>query len=210
MEPKLKILLLEDNRSDADLILYELKKSGLIFTSLVVQNEEAYENALNDFSPDIVLSDYSLPSFNGTSAFNCKQDKCPDIPFIIVSGVIGEENAVEMIKNGIDDYALKDKLLSLPHKIKRALKDAEEKKEKRRSEEKLKVQYKKLMEIAILQSHQVRAPIANILGLVSLIKVDGVRDPDNYEIIEKLKASTLMFDDVIRKIVSNTNEISKI
>jgi DNA-binding NtrC family response regulator len=210
MESKMKILILEDNKSDAEFVQYELEKSGMIFTPLIVQTAETYENALDNFRPNIILSDYSLPSFDGISAFQMKQKKCPDIPFIIVSGVIGEENAVQMIKNGVDDYALKDKLFSLPHKITRALKDAEERKNRKIGDEKLRIQYEKIMEIAIMQSHQVRAPIANILGLVSLIKIEKISDPDNVEILEKLKTSTLMFDNVIRKIVQKTNEISKI
>ena len=136
----LKILILEDNQSDADLLQRELKKSGLIYTSQIVQTRVEFENGLENFKPDLILADYSLPSFDGSAAFIIKQNTYPDIPFIIVSGVIGEENAVELIKNGITDYALKDKLFVLLPKIKRALKEAKEKKEKRITDEQLALQ----------------------------------------------------------------------
>jgi PAS domain S-box-containing protein len=129
MEKILKILILEDNKSDVGLLLRELNKSRLVFTSKIVETREAFENTLDTFKPDIILSDYHLPSFDGAAAHRIKEKKYPEIPFIIVSGTIGEENAVELIKNGVTDYALKDKLFTLPLKIERALKEAEEKKE---------------------------------------------------------------------------------
>ncbi|MBC7865096.1 MAG: PAS domain S-box protein, partial [Bacteroidia bacterium] len=137
MKHDLKILILEDEQNDADLLLRELKKSGLTFSAEFVETKEAFERALQDFGPDLILSDYSLPSFDGLTALQIKQNKYPDIPFIIVSGIIGEEKAVALIKAGVTDYVLKDKLFSLPQKITRALKEAEEKKEKRITDEKL-------------------------------------------------------------------------
>jgi two-component system sensor histidine kinase/response regulator len=144
MKPNLKILILEDNYSDADLIHRELEKSGFSFTSVIVQTREEYENALQNFNPDIILSDYSLPAFDAVAAFQITQNKFPHIPFIIVSGVIGEENAVELIKNGVTDYTLKDKLFTLSPKINRALKDTEERKEREIISEELKTQKEEL------------------------------------------------------------------
>ncbi|MBC7653813.1 MAG: PAS domain S-box protein [Oligoflexus sp.] len=140
MKADFKILILEDNQHDANLLTRELKKAGLCFTFEIVQTRAKFEYALQHFNPDLILSDYSLPSFDAATAFKIKQNKFPHIPFIIVSGIIGEENAVELIKNGVTDYASKDKLFSLILKIKRALKDAEERKEKEIIAEKLKEQ----------------------------------------------------------------------
>src|SRR4029077_3575251 len=109
MAEKIKILIVEDNKRDADLLQRHLTKSELNFVSEVVQTKEGFESALDKLIPDIIISDYSLPSFDGVSAFHIKQQKHPDIPFIILSGTIGEENAVELIKFGINDYALKTK-----------------------------------------------------------------------------------------------------
>jgi two-component system CheB/CheR fusion protein len=145
MMEETKILILEDNKSDADLLLRELKKSGLAFTAEVVQTRAAFENALQHFRPNIIISDYSLPSFDAVTAFRIKEADYPLIPFIIVSGIIGEENAVELIKEGVTDYAPKGRLFTLPVKIARALKDAEEKKEKIIIDKKLKIQTAELI-----------------------------------------------------------------
>jgi two-component system CheB/CheR fusion protein len=133
-----KVLILEDNNHDADLLCRELKKSGLSFVSKIVQNRSEYESALEDFCPDIILSDYSLPAFDAVTAFHIKQNLFPLIPFIIVSGIIGEENAVALINSGVTDYASKDNLFTLPAKIQRALKDTEIRREKLIADEKVK------------------------------------------------------------------------
>ncbi|WP_316841246.1 ATP-binding protein [Pedobacter gandavensis] len=138
MATNLRILIVEDNESDADLLQRELKKSDLIFVTEVVQTRTTFEQALHRFSPDLILSDYSLPSFDAESAFHIKQEHYPDIPFIIVSGIIGEENAVKLIKAGVTDYVSKNKLFTLSTKINRALNDTQIRKEKLLADEKLK------------------------------------------------------------------------
>src|SRR5436190_23665075 len=100
MDRKIKILILEHDPSDIDLLKYELKRSFPLHTAHVVQSEKDFVTALLDFEPDIILSDYSLPQFDGVTAFQIKQKIAPGVPFILVSGTIGEENAVELIKNG--------------------------------------------------------------------------------------------------------------
>jgi DNA-binding NtrC family response regulator len=210
MSGNLKILILEDNQSDADLVRRELKKKGFNFISEIVETRESFEHALENFHPDIILSDYSLSAFDGVTAFNITQNKSPDIPFIIVSGTIGEERSIELIKNGITDYALKDKLFSLTPKISRALKDAEEKKKKVHAEEELKAQYEKLLKIAFLQSHQVRVPIANILGLFNLFEFDDPTDPINGKVLHMLKLVAESLDKIVQEIMLNTTEINDI
>lgn len=140
MTPNLKILILEDNKTDADLLLRELKKSGLNFIAEIVQSRLEFEHALHNFNPDLILSDYSLPSFDAVTAFRIKKDKHPHIPFIIVSGIIGEENAVELIKDGVTDYVSKQKLFTLSTKISRALNDTKIRQEKISIAEKLRLQ----------------------------------------------------------------------
>ena len=142
---ELKILMLEDNAMDADLIYRQLNKSGMNFNREVVQNRDAFINALDNYVPDIILADYSLPAFDAASAFKIKQAKMPLIPFIIVSGTIGEENAVELIKNGVTDYALKSNLVGLSQKIIRALKDVVDSEEKKSMVEQLKNQTRELL-----------------------------------------------------------------
>jgi PAS domain S-box-containing protein len=137
MSSKIKILIVEHNLNDIELIRYELKKGGIDFVSEIVQNEMGYRNALKNFIPDIILSDYALPSFDGRAAFEIREQITPGTPFIFVSGSIGEENSIEFIKNGVTDYVLKDKLFTLTVKVKRALSDAKEKQQKNNTEQEL-------------------------------------------------------------------------
>jgi len=136
----IKILILEDNAADADLLVRHLTKSGLSFVSKIVESRKSFEDALENFLPDIILSDYSLPSFDAVSAFKIIKDKNFNIPFIIISGTIGEENAVMLIKEGVTDYVSKNNFSSLLQKISRALKEAEELIEKEDLLQKLKIQ----------------------------------------------------------------------
>jgi len=136
----IKILILEDNAADADLLVRHLTKSGLSFVSKIVESRKSFEDSLDSFLPDIILSDFSLPSFNAVSAFKIIKDKDLNIPFIIISGTIGEENAVMLIKEGVTDYVSKNNFSSLLQKISRALKEAEELLEKEDLLQKLKIQ----------------------------------------------------------------------
>jgi len=210
MTERFKVLIVEDDPFDADLLLRELKKNEFIFTSEIVQTRESFETALENFLPDIILSDYSLPRFDGITAFNIKQVRAPDTPFIIVSGTIGEERSIELIKSGVTDYALKDNLFSLYPKIDRALKDAEKTKEKKIIDDELKAQYEKLLKIAFMQSHQVRVPIANILGLFNLFEFDDPCDPINGKVLNMLKLVAESLDKTIHEILQNTAEIRRI
>ncbi|WP_143959878.1 PAS domain S-box protein [Litoribacter populi] len=134
----MKILLLEHDIHDVGLLEYELKKEGPKFEMKVVENKHDYVEALKGYQPDVILADYALPTFDGLSAFKEKKNHAPDIPFIVVSGVIGEEKAVDLIKNGVTDYVLKESMYQLMPKIMRALQEAEDKKEKKIALAKLK------------------------------------------------------------------------
>jgi len=137
MNETVKILILEHDTNDIELLQYELKKNNLNYTSEVVENRDDFEHALLYFKPDLILSDYSLPTFNAVAAFQIRQRLLPDVPFIIVSGTIGEENAVELIRSGVTDYVLKDKLFTINPKIHRAIKESQEHQEKIAAEKKL-------------------------------------------------------------------------
>lgn len=134
---ELKILILEHDPNDIELIQYELKKSSMVHMSKFVQTEREFRDALLNMQPDVVLSDFNLPSFNGINAFNVKQSLLPEVPFIIVSGTIGEQRAVDLIKMGITDYVLKENLYQIPIKISRALHEVEERKNKKTVERQL-------------------------------------------------------------------------
>lgn len=131
MDKNLKILLLEDNPGDVGLLQRELKRSGMLFTLYVADSKESFVDTLNMFHPDIILSDHSLPSFNSKEAFEIAKSKNPDIPFILVTGTVSEEFAVECMKAGVDDYIIKDSLTRLPSAIKAVFSTREVKREKK-------------------------------------------------------------------------------
>ena len=125
MDTRLRILILEDSPEDLDLVERELKRGGIDFTSTVVKKKEEYERALEEFHPDIILSDHSLPQFNSIEAMQIwksyQKERNVVIPFILITGSVSEEFAVQSIKAGADDYILKDRLKRLPTSIKSAL-----------------------------------------------------------------------------------------
>lgn len=139
MERKeLRIVILEDVTTDAELIKDELREAGTAFTSRCVQDKASYLKALDEFSPEIILSDFSLPSFDGLSALKHAVKRCPDVPFIFVSGALGEETAIELLKQGATDYVLKSRLSRLGPAVSRALEEVKERKERKIAEEELK------------------------------------------------------------------------
>jgi DNA-binding NarL/FixJ family response regulator len=124
MTGQLKVLLVEDVAFDAELTLNELKRARLSFEARRVDTEGDYRQALQDFSPGVILSDFTMPAFDGLTALSIAHELRPDIPFIFVSGTIGEEHAIRALKNGATDYVLKGNLLRLPPAIERAVADA--------------------------------------------------------------------------------------
>jgi len=117
MKASLNILMLEDSRSDAELIqrLILKQKPGCRFRLAI--DEDTYRQALDEFHPDIILSDHSLPAFNSVNALLIARQKFPGIPFIMVTGTVSEEFAADIMKSGADDYILKDRPARLPDAI---------------------------------------------------------------------------------------------
>ncbi len=117
MKTKLKILHLEDTPADAELVERELKKGNIQFETLVVGTKTAFEKALQEFVPDIIIADHSLPSFNSLDAIRIMKQKGIKIPIILVTATVSDEYAVEVMKAGADDYILKDRLHRLPQAV---------------------------------------------------------------------------------------------
>ncbi len=130
----LHILMLEDVATDAELVRRELEREGFSFEARRVTTEADFAEALDAFSPDIILVDYSLPTFDGMSALELAQAERPHVPVVFVSGAIGEERAIETLKQGATDYVLKDKLSRLGPAVRRALREAEERRARREAE----------------------------------------------------------------------------
>ncbi|MFM2048523.1 MAG: hypothetical protein RI955_1071 [Bacteroidota bacterium] len=162
MTTPIKILIVEHSVYDIDLIRHELRKNEIVHVSRIVQTKEDFESTLFEFEPDIILSDYSLPNYSGLEAFYFKQENTPDIPFIFISGTIGEENIIDLIKKGVTDYVLKDKLYSLQSRFTRALKEAKEHSEKIKVEQKL-----------VKSEQHFRALIENGTDVIGLTDVFG-------------------------------------
>ena len=123
--PSKRILILEDEAWDAELAQRLLAGAGLNLEALVVDTKAAFIEQLAAFRPNIILSDYHLPGFSGEDALKIAQEHYPDIPFVFWSGVLGDEAAVALIKQGATDYVLKDRPARLPTVILRALAEAE-------------------------------------------------------------------------------------
>ena len=136
MSTSLNLLLLEDSPADAELMIEVLRESGFDPTFRRVESKDAYLREL-DQPPDFILSDYSMPQFTARDALQLMKERGLDLPFIIVSGCIGEEMAVECMKAGAADYLLKDRLGRLGHAVTQALERKQLIEEKRQAEQKL-------------------------------------------------------------------------
>ena len=117
----LRVLILEDNPADAELLAYELQDAGFVFTSRHVDNKKSFIKAIKELCPDIILSDYELPTINGGEALQIRKDLCPDVPFILVTGAVGEERAIEILTGGATDYVLKRNVSRIIPAVKRSL-----------------------------------------------------------------------------------------
>lgn len=134
MSRELQVLMLEDEPSDADFAVRELRKGGIAFNARCVDTRDGFVAALQELRPDIILADYKLPGFDGLSALHIARESVPDVPFVFVSGAMGEEFAIETLHQGAADYVLKDHLSKLVPAVNRALLGAEESRRRREAE----------------------------------------------------------------------------
>ncbi len=217
MEKSLRILILEDSPSDADLMELELTDASIEFSSRVVDTKKDYLKEIEEFKPNLILSDYNLPEFDGLSALKIKKEIIPDVPFIMVSGAIGEEFAVETLKNGATDYVLKDNISKLVPAVRRALEEAEEYSKRKKAEQKLK-EYQNSLEkqvekrtaelaksnaelehFAHVASHDLREPLRMITSFLQLLerRYSDKLDQDAKEFIGFAVDGAKRLDDMI-------------
>ncbi|HMQ52141.1 MAG TPA: PAS domain S-box protein [Anaerolineae bacterium] len=137
MAQVIQILHLEDDPVDAELIQAKIEAAGLTCQIICVKTRDEFEAALRQGGYDLILADYRLPMYDGTSALRLAQELCPDVPFIFVSGTMGEQAAIEGLTEGATDYVLKQRLSRLASAISRALHEAESRRERRRVEAEL-------------------------------------------------------------------------
>ena len=183
----LKVLFLEDSLHDMELLCEMLTNAGYILDIIHVDNENEYIKNLNNHQFDIILSDFSLVGFDAFGALEISKHICPDTPFICVSGSIGEETAIELLKLGAVDYVFKDRPERLPYAIKRALDEA-----------KIKIEHQKAAE----ELRESEEKFRNIFQLHSAINL--LIDPNDGRIIDANKAASDFYEWPIEELKSMT------
>jgi two-component system, cell cycle sensor histidine kinase and response regulator CckA len=134
MKSPLHVLYLEDNQNDADLVLSTLRADGIACEADRVETRTGFTTAIKRGGFDIIFSDFALPAFDGMSALEIVRQQCPNVPFILISGTLGEELAIESLKNGATDYVLKQRLSCLTLAVRRAMRDVEARAERKQLE----------------------------------------------------------------------------
>jgi PAS domain S-box-containing protein len=161
MAEPIRILILEDNPSDAELVQFELQEAGLTFNSHVVKTEKDFVRELQNYCPDLILSDYDLPKYNGALALAEASRRCPETPFILVTGAVGEDRAIEILTQGAKDYVLKNRLNQrLVPAVRRALAEAEEHRARKQAEEALLIAHRALEEEVKIRTAELYEEIA--------------------------------------------------
>ncbi len=188
MTTPLRVLIVEDSENDAELLLLTLRRGGYAPAYERVETPEGLEDALTRQSWDLIISDYAMPRFNGVQALKLTKAKGIDIPFILVSGSIGEDIAVAAMKAGAHDYLMKDDLARLLPAIERELREAVMRQEGRQAEETIhrlayidtvtglpnRVRFHELVQEAVLAAQREQRPIALLL-----MGLDSFKDVNN-------------------------------
>ncbi|MDG5767924.1 PAS domain S-box protein [Balneolales bacterium ANBcel1] len=191
----LKVLILEDSFPDYELISEQLIGAGYVLDAAHAQNEREFTSYLSENTFDVILSDFSLPAFDAFAALRISSKLCPDVPFICISGSIGEETAIDLLKQGAVDYVLKDRPDRLPFSVKRALDEAAERSSRKRAQEALKESEEKFRNM--FQHH-------------SAVKL--IIDPEDGTIIEANDAASRFYgyapDELVGMNMSQINTLS--
>lgn len=136
----MRILHLEDDPLDAALVQETLRGAGLLFNYVQAATRNEFVQLLKDFVPELILADYRLPQFDGLAALDLAREACPETPFLFISGTLGEETAIEALKQGATDYVLKDRLARLAPAVERAMKEAATNHDRLRAGEEIRAQ----------------------------------------------------------------------
>jgi len=173
MAEPLQLLMAEDNPNDAELVLRALRRSGFEPTWTRVETEADFLKNLHA-GLDLILSDYDMPRFTGLWALQLRKLHCPDVPFIIVSGTIGEDTAVEAMRNGAMDYLMKDRLTRLGEAVRQAMEQGRLRRENLQAEHKMREQLAELLrwqDVMLGREDRVQDLKAEVNQLCGLLKL---------------------------------------
>ncbi len=163
---ELKVLLVEDLATDAEIAQRTLAQHNLSFHAAVVDNEADFRQALHDFQPDVVISDYAMPTFDGMSALKITRSQSVERPFIILTGSMNEETAVACMKAGADDYVIKEKIRRLPFAVLEAIEKHQIRRKKDEAEAKVKHNLERLQAL-----RNIETAIASTLELDEVLQI---------------------------------------
>ena len=205
----LKILMLEDLQDDVGLIERTLRKEGMSFSSKRVDSQEEFSLCLEHYQPDVILSDHALPQFNSLEALKICRKQAVNVPFILVTGTVSEEFAVSCLKQGADDYVLKSNMVRLPSAIQNALKQRYHEAKRRKAERTLRKQNEELIKInkeldsfVYSVSHNLRAPLMSVLGLINLVQLENKNGEQRMkDYFQMMQHSVHKLDDTLKEIL---------
>jgi signal transduction histidine kinase len=208
VEKELRILMLEDVQDDAGLIERALKREGMSIVTQRVDSRDEFIDALREFEPDVILSDHALPQFNSIDALKICIKQNVNVPFILVTGTVSEEFAVSCLKQGADDYVLKSNLVRLPSAIQNSIRQRQVEHKRKKAERTLRKQNEELVKInkeldsfVYSVSHNLRAPLMSVLGLLHLAKSDNLNQEVMSHYFVMMESSIHKLDDTLKEIL---------
>jgi len=222
MNEVLNVLCLEDSPRDAEIMRELLTDAGYDLNMDCTAVEKEFVTFLRSHKYDIILSDFKLPGFDGFTALRWSVEICPDVPFICISGTVGEETAVELLKKGAVDYILKDRLVRLPSAIQRALDEAKEKEARQRAEKELvslntqleqrviertyqlEAANKELEAFTYSVSHDLRAPLRAVDGFSKFVLEDyeNKLDSEGKRLLNLIRTNIQKMDQLITDLLA--------